>query len=218
MAARKPGAAFLRAVPINSEMADGNGERPVLRHTGARVQELDWSIYMARAQNGDREAYRRLLDDLTPFLRSLAARRFYVEDDVEDAVQEILLTIHAIRHTYDPSRPFGPWLVAIANRRIVDSMRRLGRSRSREKPLDEAHEACAAPAAEEQFGLADIKILRQAVEQLPQAQREAIRMLKLEEMSLKEASAASGTSITALKVSTHRALQKLRAILRKDTP
>ncbi len=37
---------------------------------------------------------------------------------ITDAVQDVLLTVHMVRHAYDPSRPFGPWLLAIANRRI----------------------------------------------------------------------------------------------------
>jgi RNA polymerase sigma-70 factor (ECF subfamily) len=52
--------------------------------------------------------------------------------------------------------------------------------------------------------------LREAIERLPQGQRDAIRLLKLQEMSLKEAAAASGLSVAALKIATHRALKNLR--------
>ena len=107
--------------------------------------EPDWSILMARAQSGDSSAYRRLLDDITPYLRSLARKRHRTPYDAEDAVQDILLTVHAIRHTYDPHRPFGPWLVAIANRRIIDRLRRDSRLRSRETVLDHSHETFPAP-------------------------------------------------------------------------
>jgi RNA polymerase sigma-70 factor (ECF subfamily) len=68
-------------------------------------RELDWSIYMARAQGGDREAYRRLLEEITPYLRALAMRCLQNRGDVEDAVQDALLTVHAVRHSYDPTRP-----------------------------------------------------------------------------------------------------------------
>lgn len=64
---------------------------------------------MARAQDGDRQAYRILLEDATPFLRALAGRCFKETADVEDVVQDVLLTVHAVRQTYDPRRPFGPW-------------------------------------------------------------------------------------------------------------
>jgi len=48
---------------------------------------------------------------------------------------------------------------------------------------------------------------------LPPGQRQALELLKLKEMSLKEASAATGLSITALKVATHRALKSLRLVM-----
>ena len=180
------------------------------------LRTLDWSVYMARAQSGDREAYRRLLEEIAPYVRSLAARRMQNRSDVEDAMQDTLVTVHAARHTYDPTRPFGPWLVAIANRRIVDALRRRGRTGSRETVLETEHETFAAPETNYQEAASDGRALREALETLPPGQRDAIRMLKLEEMSLKEAAAASGMSVAALKVSTHRALKNLRKIFGKQ--
>lgn len=173
---------------------------------------LDWSICMARAQEGDREAYRRLLEEITPYLRSLAARLIQNRGDIEDAVQDTLLSLHAVRHTYDPMRPFGPWLVAIARRRFVDGLRRRGRATSRETPLEAEHETFAAPETNFHEAASDGRAVREALEGLPPGQREAIRMLKLEEMSLKEAAAASGMSVAALKVATHRGLKRLRKV------
>lgn len=174
---------------------------------------LDWSIYMARAQNGDREAYRRLLEQITPYLRGLVTRRIPNRGDVEDTVQDVLLTVHAVRRTYDPARPFGPWLVAIADRRIVDALRRRGRLSSRETALESEHETFSAPEANYHETASDGRTLRNALEGLSPGQREAIRLLKLEEMSLKEAAAASGMSVAALKIATHRALKALRRLL-----
>ena len=179
------------------------------------VRELDWSILMARAQDGDRGAYRRLLEEITPFLRSLAARRHRDLSDVEDAVQDVLLTLHAIRDTYDPACPFGPWLVAIANHRLIDRLRRQGRLRSRETALMPEHETFSAGQPNLCEKSLDRRELREAVEKLPAGQRQAVRLLKLEERSLKEAAAISGMSIGSLKVATHRALKSLRKILAK---
>jgi RNA polymerase sigma factor (sigma-70 family) len=174
------------------------------------TRDVDWTILMARAQDGDREAYRRLLDELVPYLRSLAARRCDPQD-VEDAVQDILLTVHAIRHTFDPTRPFGPWLVAIADRRLVDRLRRRYRVRAREAPLAAEHETFAAPQANIEES-SDRRELESAVSRLPPMQRQAIRLLKLEERSLKEAAILTGMSIASLKVATHRAMNNLRKI------
>src|SRR5712692_8653202 len=112
---------------------------------GPVIRDVDWSILMARAQDGDGAAYHRLLQDIVPYLCSLAARQHRDPNDVEDAVQDILLTIHSIRQTYDPARPFGPWLVTIANRRLVDRLRLQGRLRSRETALTAEHETFWAP-------------------------------------------------------------------------
>ncbi|MGI9025576.1 MAG: sigma-70 family RNA polymerase sigma factor [Burkholderiaceae bacterium] len=182
----------------------------------ATARGLDWSLLMTRAQDGERETYRLLLEDITPYLRSLAARFHRDQRDIEDSVQDVLLTVHAIRHTYDPGRPFGPWLVAIANRRMIDRLRIQGRSSSRESEFTEEHETFAAPEANFHEAASDARALHRAVERLPVAQREAIELLKLREMSLKEASSESGMSIPGLKVATHRALKNLRKILDKQ--
>ncbi|MDQ0140367.1 sigma-70 family RNA polymerase sigma factor [Cupriavidus necator] len=174
----------------------------------------DWSAMMARAQAGDRAAYRRLLEGIAPYIRALAARQVRNHEDIEDIVQDVLLTVHAVRHTYDPARPFGPWLVSIARRRIIDSLRRRARTRAREAPLDTEPETISDPGANLQEMALDAQAVRDAVDCLPAGQREALRMLKLEEMSLKEAAVASGVSVGALKVATHRALKTLRKLFR----
>jgi RNA polymerase sigma-70 factor (ECF subfamily) len=168
---------------------------------------------MARAQAGDAAAYRRLLVAVAPYLRSLAARYHRAPQDVEDSVQDILLTIHAFRHTYDPGRPFKPWLVAIGRRRIFDRLRGQTRIRARETFLRAEHETFAAPEANHYEAEPEARALREALAQLPEAQRRAVTMLKIEEKSLKEVSAATGMSIVALKVATHRAVKNLRKLL-----
>lgn len=203
-------------------MTDRSGRPPSLRlveteapsaaaDLGPTIRDTDWAILMARAQDGDRTAYRRLLQEITPYLRSLAAYRHRDPSDVEDTVQDILLTVHAIRHTFDPSRPFGPWLVTIANRRFIDRLRRQGRRRNRETSLMPEHETFSEPQAnlEEKT---DQYELEKAIDELPPMQRQAIQLLKLREMSLKEASAASGMSVAALKVNVHRAVKHLRKV------
>lgn len=204
-------------------MIERNGRPPQLRLVGSEgdaalavaeptTRDTDWAILMAHAQDGDRSAYQRLLREITPYLRSLAARRHRDPSDIEDAVQDILLTVHAIRHTFDPTRPFGPWLVTIANRRFIDRLRRQGRRRGRETPLMPEHETFSEPQAnlEER---PDRHELEKAINELPAMQRKAVQLLKLKEMSLKEASTASGMSIASLKVNVHRAVKSLRKML-----
>lgn len=203
----RDGAPSLRLVtdtPPKGDGTKGGGDRPV-----PESRDLDWSILMARAQAGDGAAYRRLLEEICPYLRSLAARSHRDPGDAEDAVQDILLTVHAIRATYDPLRPFGPWLYAIASRRLVDRLRRQGRRRQRELALASAHEIGRVDEAIHESFVGH-RQLEDAIESLPAGQRKAIRLLKLKELSLNEAASASGMSVASLKVSTHRALKSLR--------
>ncbi|MDG4885422.1 sigma-70 family RNA polymerase sigma factor [Mesorhizobium sp. WSM4884] len=176
-----------------------------------QVRELDWSILMARAQDGDANAYRRLLESIAPYLRAHAARCHRNPSDVEDAVQDILLTLHAVRATYDPARPFGPWLTAIAGRRLIDRLRRQGRRRAFETEFEPAHETFAGQPTNLE-DMTKFHEIAAALDRLPPGQREAVLLTKIEGLSLKEASAASGMSVAALKVATHRAVQRLRRL------
>ncbi len=104
--------------------------------------------------------------------------------------------------------------MAIARRRIVDRLRRQGRSARHETPLAPEHETFATDDTNYAEEGADASTLRAAVERLPRGQREAIKLMKLQEMSLLQAAAVSGTSIAALKVAVHRGLKNLRKLLR----
>lgn len=197
----------------NEAAPDGHDFRNDLQSKSVAL-DVDWSVLMARGQAGDRDSYRRLLEQITPYLRLVAGKSHRNKSDVEDAVQEVLLTIHVVRATYDPTRPFGPWLLAIANRRIIDGLRRQGRRRLRETVLTSEHDSFVEDLSS--FGdNSDYRALEGALENLSPAQRQAIQLLKLKELSLRQASVVSGVSITTLKVTTHRALKRLRALMNK---
>jgi RNA polymerase sigma factor (sigma-70 family) len=173
-----------------------------------------WSAMMAAAQSGDRLLYERLLREVVPFIRAVVQRQQRTRDRVEEVVQDVLLTLHRVRHTYDPARPFTHWLAMIARRRSIDALRRRRRTETVEVADDTAFETFADPAANrimEAYGASEG--LSEAIAGLSQPQREAIELLKLREMSLAEASAASGRSVAALKVNVHRAIKSLRARL-----
>jgi RNA polymerase sigma factor (sigma-70 family) len=175
------------------------------------ADDLRRSAEMAAAQAGDRVAYEALLRDCVPLIKAVALRRGVTGDYVEDVVQDVLLTVHRARQTYDPNRSFTAWLRTIANRRAVDLLRRVGRQHAREvhAPLD------FESFADERAGPADAGaaaggLVNEALAHLPERQREAVRLLVLEEQSLSEAAVATRRSKGALKVNLHRALKALR--------
>jgi len=172
----------------------------------------EWAALMVLAQGGDGASYRKLLVGITPYLRAIASRAHRNPSDAEDTLQDVLLTLHAVRHTYDASRPFKPWLAGIARHRVIDRLRALGRASTREVALELEHEAF--PAAEFNVnGSFEAQDLHLAIRALPPGQRQAVTLLKLQERSLKEAAAVSGMSVGALKVATHRGIAALRQLL-----
>lgn len=182
---------------------------------GSDAPEDRWEDLLAAAQAGDAEAYRAFLRAITPFVRSVARRRTGFAGDVEDIVQDVLLTVHRVRQTYEPGRPVKPWLAAIASRRSIDAMRRQGRIGARETRDDAGYETYADPAANKLEDRDAARRLVGMIDDLPPRQKEAIELVKLKEMSLAEASARSGQSVASLKVNVHRAIKRLRATMAK---
>ncbi|MEQ1574577.1 MAG: sigma-70 family RNA polymerase sigma factor [Vicinamibacterales bacterium] len=183
----------------------------------SHASDESFSRLMARAQQGDGDAYVTLLRSITPRIRQIVRRQrgFLGPSDVEDLVQEVLLSMHTVRATYDPLRPFTPWLAAIVRHRLADAGRRYVRQGQHEVGVDDLDVTFASATAnsqEEPFG--DPETLAKAIQALPPGQRQAVELLKLQELSLKDAAAATGLSTGALKLATHRAMRSLRRALR----
>lgn len=184
--------------------------------TQSTEQDQHLTGLMRSAQDGDRSAYAALLSEVAPLMRQTVRRRFgfLQPQDVEDLVQDILLSLHAARSTYNPARPFLPWLMAIGRNRMADGARRYARRATNEVMSDRLPETFPAEDTNMLLGrYGDAEALTQAMADLPPGQRQAIELLKLRELSLKEASAVSGTSIGALKVAVHRGIAALRKAL-----
>jgi RNA polymerase sigma factor (sigma-70 family) len=176
----------------------------------------DLARLMRAAQAGDSVAYLDLLRTIIPRVRQIVSRRrsFAGVEEVEDLVQDVLLSLHTVRATYDPERPFMPWLLAIVRHRLADGARRHARTTAHQIQIDDGDVTVWNRLANiGRDTLDDVEALQRAVQSLPAGQRQAIELLKLQELSLKEAAAASGTSTGALKVATHRAMARLRMIL-----
>lgn len=170
-----------------------------------------WPAFMARAQAGDGEAYAQLLHTLVPVIRAMVRKHIDNEALTEDVVQDVLLTVHRIRHTYDPACPFLPWLMAITHARTIDALRRQGRFARREiadddLALDVADTAVVMHAEqqdsrEQLYGFLD---------QLPLRQRQIVESIHLQEKSLAQAAQENHLTVSAVKSLLHRALSNLR--------
>ena len=162
---------------------------------------------MARAQEGDRVSYRALLDDIGPIVRQYVGRRLRNPEDANDACQDVLLALHRARHTYEPSRPFEPWLFAIVRRTVARRQ-----SEQAARYAREVHGSALSGGSVGSDGHMKV-VLEQAFEQLSPAQRQALTLLKIDGLSLEAAAPRAGTTVGALKVRAHRAYRALRRLL-----
>lgn len=137
---------------------------------------------MSAAQAGDQEAYGLLLADLLPIVRGMVyhKRSFLDEADREDLVQDILLSLHAVRRTYSPDRPFLPWFHAIISNRLADRGRRDARYKKILEGGQDFHETFPAMTANTFLeGYGDMQEFDHALCQRPSVHRRPVELLKL---------------------------------------
>ena len=167
-----------------------------------------WGGLMAAAQAGDSQSYEQLLRELDAWLQHYYMRRL-PPPAAEDARQDALLAIHAKRHTYAPSRPFGPWVTAIARYKWIDRVR--DASRFRTLPLDEE-----TPIEDQGGDAISAAAMDNLLGKLKPAQASVIRLVKLHGLSIKRASGVTGQSASLVKINIHRGLKKLAALVADD--
>jgi RNA polymerase sigma-70 factor (ECF subfamily) len=168
-----------------------------------------------RAQSGDDAAYRQALGLLASRLRAYFRRRLSgLPDEVEDLVQETLLALHLQRGTYNPTLPVTAWAVAIARHKLVDLWRRRGRRDSLHEDIDDVDEQLLAAEPDDGGARRDLQTLLRV---LPQAQRQAIVLTKLEGLSVAEAAARTGATASAIKVQVHRGLKRLAGLIHDES-
>jgi RNA polymerase sigma-70 factor (ECF subfamily) len=166
--------------------------------------EAHLKALMLRGLDGDARAHRDLLVALGARLRAYLGQRMSdCPADVEDLVQDCLLSVHTRRSSYDRDQPLTSWAHAIARYKLIDYWRR--RKVRFAKPLDDVSEFLAAPMPQLDDGLD----LTRAIRSLPARQRELVEEVKIKGLSLAEAGEQAGTSEGAAKVAMHRAMKAL---------
>ena len=160
------------------------------------------------AQRGDKAAYGALLGAARQWLVRYYRRRV-TPDQLDDLVQETLLSVHRKLASYDPGRAFAPWLAAIARYRFVDHLRLVYR-----RAEDELDAEFMADDPDEPAMTARISLER-LFEALPAAQQRAIELVKISGLSISEAAASTGQSESLIKVNIHRGIKRLAALVER---
>ena len=163
---------------------------------------------MILSQQGDKSSYTVLLTEVQLWLERYFRRRC-PPAQLDDLVQEVMMAVHTKRATFDTNRPFLPWLAAIARYRWIDHLRKVYRNAE-----DGLEDFDAPEDSEEEAVLARMSLERLFVH-IPDKQSDVIAMVKIEGLSIREASEKSGQTESAVKVNIHRGLKKMSALIEK---
>lgn len=168
---------------------------------------------MKKSIAGNQRAYTDLLQETSRLLRPFLAKRLKFTNEVDDLLQEILISIHKARHTYDGNRPYTPWMYAIARFRLQDHLRahysdQLHHSVDLSEVEDFLHEDVTETTL-------SYESIAREVGKLPEKQAEILRLMHQEGYTAKEVAEKLGMNESAVKVAAHRAYKVLRQKLEK---
>ena len=186
----------------------------------ARSVALD--VRMEGVLSGDARAFEGLYLALAPRVRGFLRGLCGDERTAEDLTQTTFLKIHRARHTYQRGAPVEPWVFAIARRTWLDhrrSRRRHPEDLSADGTVPEPVARDEAPEGFDRLDPAVADALQAGLAALPDTQREAVVLLKVEGLSVADAAQIVGVTPGALKVRAHRGYEALRKAigLRRST-
>lgn len=181
----------------------------------ARARHLEDARLMARAAAGDAAACRILHETHLPPTQCLALRMLGDAAEAEDIAQEAFLRLWRHAAAWRPDARVSTWLYRVAHNLCIDRLRRRGRLSDETVP-DQADPTPDAPArrAERQM----VAVVNAAVEQLPDRQRQAIRLVHHGELGNIEAARRMAVTVEALESLLARGRRTLRVKLREQAP
>lgn len=197
-------------------MTGSEAERRGADLTGAaRTAQLN--SLAAEAAAGEKHALESLLELIrTPILRYCRARigpavRLQTGEDV---AQDVLMAVCEALPRYRPSEvPAMAFIYGIARNKVADSLRASGRDKS--DPTEDVPDRVSSAVEPEAGALrsAEARQLRALLDRLPPAHREVLVMRVAMQFSAEETARTVGSTPGAVRVTQHRALARLRAML-----
>ncbi len=181
------------------------------------ISEADLATAMLAGRRGDEAAYSRALSEIARLVRARVRRRLgWAANDVEDVVQEVLLSVHLKRATWDEARPVSPWVNAFADHKVIDAIRRRGRE-GHLMASSVTVEAIAelVPASEPERDEIGLDLDRHLAE-LPTREQEVVRGLTLHGRTVRELASSLGMKEGTVRVALHRGLKRLALAARRE--
>lgn len=172
-------------------------------------QADEWSVLAAKAQDGDRVAYNTLLREIAPYIRNSLIRGLANADWADDITQESLISIHKALKSYASDKPFKPWMMAIVNFRRTDFLRKYYKRDADKKTSLENPEFLKSHVTNPQHA-GEYKDIEAALADVSEQQRAIFTKMKIEGYSAKEIANEMDMTESAVKVSAHRTMNKLK--------
>ena len=177
-------------------------------------QNENLEMLMQRALAGDQAAYAKALHMTAQLLRPFLSKRLLFTNDVDDVLQEILISIHKARHTYDGQRPYTPWVYAIAKFRLQDYLRTHYADHIKHAvDIADLENDLSADVTESGISYESIS---GEIQKLPEKQAAILQLIHQEGYTAKEAAVKLGMTESAVKVAAHRAYKVLRKRLEES--
>jgi len=178
-----------------------------------------------RARQGEAEAFDELVDAYSARLYGYFYRLTGGHHDAEDLLQETFVRLVRTIDRYEHDGRFDAWIFRIATNLVRDRVRRARRAprppdrRSPgvdDAPLEELPDADADEPGDRLHKAEQIDQLQQAIDRLPEAEREVILLRHFSQMSFKEVAGLMGTPLGTALARAHRGLAKLRELMAEE--
>jgi RNA polymerase sigma-70 factor (ECF subfamily) len=167
---------------------------------------------MDRYANGDDGAFGQVYDALAPKLYRFLMQRCRERTHAEDLVQQTFLRMHRARGSFVAGARVLPWAFAIARRLLIDDIRATRHETTGD--LRQLEQLATLETADEGVHREQLsRVVDRELSSIPESQRVAFELVKQQGLSLADAAAVLGVSITAVKLRLHRATSSLRAAI-----
>ena len=167
-----------------------------------------WLI--ARARNGDRSAFARLVEAHYDFIFRTACKWCGKRSDAEDIAQEVCIKLASALKSFDGRSAFTSWLYRVTLNSVRDHQRANMRRGRNVEALTHVSDESADP---DQEAATTMKELWAAVIELPDQQRDSVMLVYAEEKSHAEAAEIMGVKEGTVSFHIHEAKKTLRGLL-----
>lgn len=185
----------------------------------ALTDSTDESLMHSFAR-GNMKAFEQLYDRHETSVWRFVFRSVQNNALTDDLVQELWFSVTRSAATYEPKAKFKTWLFTMARNRVIDHVRTAKNHASIDAENEEGESMFSDLAAESRLGplrqvssREQAKALLDAIEQLPEDQREAFLLQAEGDMSVEEIAAAIGVTFETAKSRLRYARNKLKTLL-----